>query len=564
MRKSNYPLYQTIRVDNLKELLTNCAARYADRVAFQYRSGSGTARVSFQQFQQDVECLGTAFMHLGWRNRHIAVLGENSYKWITTYFAAIGSSNVIVPVDPELPPLEMKNILQGSDAAILVYSPRFAGLVPDLARQAGKLECLIGMEADADTDSVRSYPRLLELGRQLLEQGERSFIDNPADDHCLAAIIYTSGTTGASKGVMLSQYNMASNVVASTQHLSAGASSLLVLPLHHTFGWTAGVLCMLHIGATISINTSLKNVIRDMSLFQPAQMCLVPLYLETMYKRVWSNAHKQGKERLLRLLIALSNGLLRLGIDQRRRFFESLRLHFGGRLNLVICGGAHLDPKYVRGFRELGITILNGYGLTECSPCVTSNRNEYYRDESIGLPLPGVEVRINDPDGQGEGEIWVKGPNVMLGYYGNPAATADTMAGEWLKTGDIGRMDREGFVYITGRIKNMIKLSSGINIYPEELEALIADIPYVKDVLVYGRTEADHPEPRLTAEICLDADYILDHRMKNPEGKLKDDIDALNKSLPYYKKISDIRFRSTEFDKTTTRKIKRFKIVHGQ
>lgn len=562
MRTSNYPLYETDRVDNLKELLSNCAARYADRTAFQYRHGSGIAQISFHQFKQDVECLGTAFLQLGLRNRHIAVLGENSYEWITTYFAVTGGSNVIVPVDPELPPREMKNILQGSDSTVLVYSLRFAGLVPDLARQVDKLDCMISMEAEADTSTAKSYPRLLALGRQLLEQGDRTFIDNPIDSHRLAAIIYTSGTTGVSKGVMLSQYNMASDVVASARHLTVGESSLLVLPLHHTFGWTAGVLCMLHVGARVCINNSLKNVTRDMLLFQPTQMCLVPLYLETMYKRIWANAHKQGKGLLLKLLIAFSDGLVKLGIDQRRRLFVNILLHFGGRLRLVICGGAPLDSKYVRGFRELGITILNGYGLTECSPIVTGNRNEYYRDDSIGLPLPGVEVKINEPDPEGEGEIWVKGPNVMLGYYGNPSATAGTMAGDWLKTGDIGKIDRDGFVYVTGRIKNMIKLSSGLNIYPEELEALIAALPYVKDVLVYGETEAGRNDPRLIAEVLLDSDYMQDNRIKNPEERLEKAIDTLNKSLPYYKKISDIRFRETEFDKTTTKKIKRFKIVH--
>jgi len=564
MRTSNYPLYETDRVDNLKELLSNCAARYADRIAFQYRHGSGIAQIFFKQFKQDVECLGTAFLQLGLRNRHIAVLGENSYEWITTYFAVTGSSNVIVPIDPELPPREMKNILQGSDSTVLVYSHRFAGLVPDLARQVDKLDCLISMEAEADTNTVKSYPGLLVLGRQLLEQGDRTFIDNPIDSHRLAAIIYTSGTTGVSKGVMLSQYNMASNVVASARHLTVGESSLLVLPLHHTFGWTAGVLCMLHVGARICINNSLKNVTRDMLLFKPTQMCLVPLYLETMYKRIWANAHKQGKGLLLKVLIAFSDDLVKLGIDQRRRFFADILLHFGGNLRLVICGGAPLDSKYVRGFRELGITILNGYGLTECSPIVTGNRNEYYRDDSIGLPLPGVEVKINDPDPEGEGEICVKGPNVMLGYYGNPSATANTMAGDWLKTGDIGKIDRDGFVYITGRIKNMIKLSSGLNIYPEELEALIAAIPYVKDVLVYGETEAGRNVPRLIAEVLWDSDYMQENRIKNPQERLEKAIDTLNKSLPYYKKISDIRIRETEFDKTTTKKIKRFKIVHGQ
>lgn len=560
----NYPLYETDQIRNLKELIENCSCKYGDKIAFEYRRGNGIVQVSYLQFKRDIEFLGTALLNMGFKDKHIAVLGENSYEWITTYFAVTGSSNVIVPIDPELPTTEMKNILRGSDASALVFSQKFADLVPDLAHQIDNIQVSINMHSGEDSDTIRSYPKLLEHGKLLINQGDYSYIYNTIDDYRLAAIIYTSGTTGVSKGVMLSQYNMASNVVASTKHSTAYESSVLVLPLHHTFGWTAGVLCMLQIGSKICINNSLKNVNRDILLFQPTQMCLVPLYLETMYKRIWSNTHKQKKETLLKVLLIISSIFLKLGIDCRRHLFKSVLFYFGGKLRLIICGGAPLDPKYVKGFRDLGITILNGYGLTECSPIVTGNRNEYYRDDSVGLPLPGCEVKIDTPDLDGEGEIWVRGPNVMLGYYGNPTATADTMAGDWLKTGDIGKIDDDGFIYLTGRIKNMIKLSSGLNIYPEELESLIADIPYIKDVMVYGETQGKQVDPQLIAEILLDWDFMQENPIRNHEERLKSDIDNINRSLPYYKKISDIRLRTTEFDKTTTKKIKRFKIVHNQ
>ncbi|MEQ8237358.1 MAG: AMP-binding protein, partial [Syntrophomonadaceae bacterium] len=334
------------------------------------------------------------------------------------------------------------------------------------------------------------------------------------------------------------------------------------LPLHHTFGWTAGVLCMLHIGSRIGINSSLKNVTRDMMFYKPTQMCLVPLYLETMYKRIWEQAAKQRKSALLKMLLVISRLSQVLGIDLRPRLFGAVLEGFGGRLRLVICGGAPLDAKYVKGFRDFGIQVLNGYGLTECAPIVTANRNDYYRDDSIGLVLPGCQVMIDNPDANGEGELLIKGPNVMLGYYNNPQATAATMTGGWLRTGDIGRIDAEGFVYITGRIKNMIKLSSGINIYPEELEMLIMNIPLVKEVIVYGQTVAGKTEPMLFAEVFLDKQFIESHGITNPEKYLEAEIKSINAGLPYYKKIGQTTVRTVEFDKTTTRKIKRFKIVH--
>jgi len=563
MLQQNYPLYETDLVHNLKELVNNCAAKYSEKVAFEYISdGQPSQQVTYSQFKSDIDSLGTAFFKLGFKNSHIAVLGENSYEWIVTYLAVTGGSNVIVPVDRELPPPEMKNIIIGSNCRALVFSQKFAATIAEFDAEIDQLDRLINMNAAHDTDKVSSFQGLLEMGRKVIAGGDRSFIDNPIENDRLAAIIYTSGTTGVSKGVMLSQWNIASNVVATAQHTTAFENSVLVLPLHHTFGWTAGVLCMLHIGSRIGINSSLKNLTRDMVFYKPTQMCLVPLYLETMYKRIWEQAAKQHKTWLLKTLLVVNRASQALGIDLRRRLFRTVLEGFGGQLRLVICGGAPLDAKYVKGFRDIGIQVLNGYGLTECAPIVTANRNDYYRDDSIGLVLPGCQVMIDNPDANGEGELLVKGPNVMLGYYNNPQATAATMAGDWLRTGDIGRIDADGFVYITGRIKNMIKLSSGINIYPEELEMLILEIPLVKEVVVYGQTVAGKTEPMLFAEVFLDRQFVESHGINNPEQFLNAEIESINARLPYYKKIGQIIIRPVEFDKTTTRKIKRFKIVH--
>lgn len=561
MKNLKYPNYKVDKVNNLKELLNNCALKFSSRIAFEYKiKDNQRQKINYKQFKRDVEYLGTAFYNMGLKDCHIAVIGENSYEWITTYIAAVNGSNVIVPIDKDLAAQEIRNILISSNCKAIVYPDSYSDIIKEIENDLKNILYFINMQAEGHSGKNKSYKAVLQEGKRSIIEGDNSFVNNKIDNKKLAAIIYTSGTTGKGKGVMLSHENIASDTVGALNNVKVSDVSVLVLPIHHTFGFVAGVLCMLHIGTKICINSSLRNVSRDMEVYKPTHLFLVPLFVEKMYKKIWDTAKKNGKAGLLRNLIKTSNALLRVGIDLRRKLFKTVLDGFGGELQIIVCGGAPLDPRYVKGFRDFGIEVLNGYGITECSPIVSVNRNNYYRDGSIGQVLPCCEVKIDKLDNSNEGEILVKGKNVMLGYYNNIELTEEVMEGEWFRTGDIGKLDKDGFLFITGRKKNLIVLNNGKNIYPEELEMFILNIPYVKEVLVYSEKDDVKQQIIITAEVFVDNEYIAAENIKNLSKQLNNDIGIINKTIPYYKNIRRIKIRHTEFSKTTTKKIKRFNI----
>ena len=468
---------------------------------------------------------------MGLRGGKVAVIGENCYEWILTYFAVVNSGNVIVPLDRELPTADIKNLIDDSGAEFFVFADSFADVATYLQGNDASVKCYINMS---------KIP-------ELVEQGKAQNVDYEIDNTASAALLYTSGTTGMAKGVMLSHHSLACDMVAAAQMVKIRGNNLLVLPLHHSFGFTACVLYMMYQGSETIINKSLKNLLDDFAKFKPNNVFLVPLFVETFYKRIWDSAQKKGKDGLLRKLIKVSNVLLKVGIDVRRKLFKSVLQAFGENLELMVTGGAPIDNKYVQGLRDFGITTLNGYGITECSPIVSVNRNDYYRDGSAGQLLPACDVKILEPNENGHGEICVKGDIVMLGYYNNEQATAEAFDGEWFKTGDIGYLDSDGFLHISGRKKNLIVLSNGKNVYPEELEfALLNNIPYIKEAVVYANGN------QIEAEVFLDAEG-------NPDcaSRLDNDIIELNRTLAGYQNISKTVIRDTEFPKTTTKKIKR-------
>jgi long-chain acyl-CoA synthetase len=459
-----------------------------------------------------VDALGTALFDLGIQNTKVAVIGENSYEWILTYLAVVCSGGVIVPLDKELPPGDIMNILNDCGAAVLVFSDMYSDIAEFLQNERMMIRNYINMN---------TLPGLLQSGRTLIQQGEKRIVNNKINNQALTVILYTSGTTGTSKGVMLSHKNIASNVVKSAQSYFCFGVSLLVLPLHHSFSFTAGVLYALYQGCNIVINKSMKDVAGDMVKYKPNNMFLVPLFVETLYKKVWDTAKKSGKDGLLRILIKISNALLKIGIDLRPILFKQVLAAFGGALDGVITGGAPISIEYIKGFRALGLNAYNGYGISECSPVVSINRNKYFRDGSVGSVLPGIEIKIMEPDDTGNGEICVKGDIVMLGYYNNEQATNEAFDGEWFKTGDIGRLDKDGFLYISGRKKNLIVLSNGKNVYPEDLESTLLDIPYIKEVVVYAEGDI------IVAEVFLDTENEPDNALR-----LDSDIVAINRTLP--------------------------------
>jgi len=371
-----------------------------------------------------------------------------------------------------------------------------------------------------------------------------------------AAILYTSGTTGHAKGVALSHRAIARDAVASRMSVEIYGDNLLVLPLHHSYSFTAGVAVTLLSGSRICINSGIKNVLTDFKKYAPQTIFLVPLFVENFYKKIWSGAKAQKRDKTLRSLIKMSNTMLAAGIDMRPTLFKSVRRSFGGGLRLIVCGGAPLEPKYVAGFRDFGITVLNGYGITECAPVVSVNRNHHYCDGSAGLPLPGCEVTIRDPDESGLGEICVRGDTVMQGYHNNDAATDDAFADGWFRTGDIGYINDDGFVFVTGRRKNLIVLSNGKNVYPEELEAGLMEIPLVKEVVVREVSAKGHSDV-VAAEIFPDHEEASSLGIDNLQGYFEKSVEEFNKQNPTYKRIRRVILRETEFEKTTTKKIKR-------
>lgn len=538
MKKNNhYPYYEMPEIRDFRHFVDFMREKYSQKPAFMYAEKNGDVTVDYKKFTDDIDALAAYFLSLELKNEKIALYGENSYEWIVTYFAAVCSGNVIVPIDKEITGVEVKNLVCDCEAKVLVYSA---------AKKAAVDECKDEMPSVAHFMEINDVKEAFVKGAELISAQAVDVKAVLQDTEKLCALIYTSGTTGNPKGVMLCQRNLLFDMVHSCSNLLEPPNTVVVLPLNHTFGMMAGILCQVYAGYKTYINNNLRNVLKDINTLKPQHISVVPLFADTFYKGIWKNAKKSGKDKILKVLIKVSNGLRKVGIDLRRVFFKSVIDAFGGNLEMLIVGGAPLDLKVAKGFDDLGITVIGGYGITECSPIISTDRNKDFKFGSAGLPIPGVEVKVDNPDENGEGELLVKGPIVMLGYYNNPEATAEVFEGEWFRTGDYGRIDDEGFIFITGRKKNLIITPNGKNVYPEEIEAVIQHVEGVTEVVVY------ETENLICAEIYTET--------PDQKERIKADVQALNKTLPSYKHIQKVVFRDTEFEKTTTKKIKRFVI----
>ena len=564
-RKKNYPLYETTVFEDFRIMTENVAAKYPNKIAYSFKENPhkpAVTRMTFAETKDYIVAMGTGLIAEGVREKHIAIIGEASYNWVTSYYATMSIGAVTVPVDKELPAEDIKSILESAECDFVIYSSvidaKMQKIIPDLTRNP----MLICMSKTTSIEGVKMLEDIVSAGKQLFDNGDNSYYDYDLDPDKLASIVFTSGTTGKGKGVMLTQTNIVSDMTQGMYNFQITPKTLCVLPPHHTFGSTVNFVGHYAQGAEVYISNGLKYILNELKEEKPSHLILVPLFVETFYKRIWATAEKQGKDKLLRTMIKASNGMRKVGIDLRKKLFASVTSSFGGNLEMIICGGAALNQDIIDTFEGIGITILNGYGITECAPLISCNRNEYRKAGSVGTPIIGEQVKIADPDENGEGEICVKGPNVMIGYYNNPEATAAAFDEEgYFKTGDFGRLDEEGWIYITGRLKNLIILSNGKNVYPEEIETEISRIYGVNEVVVYeGLNKDGSSKDCIVAEIYPDFDGLKDHGIADPQQYFKDGVNEINKRSAPYKKVQIVKIRNEEFEKNTSKKIVRFKI----
>lgn len=570
----NYPIYKTTFIDDIRSLVEEAALNFPDSIAISYKdkpSDKEVKKVTFATWRNDVRSLGTALISNGLREGNIAIVGENSYGWCCSFFAVMAIGSVTVPVDKELPIEDIDGIITTTGCKAVIYGRTAEAKIKELLEKGGlkSAQLLISIAPNPTIDEALLNDKVLTTvdaletkGDELYKNEDNSYYDYKIDVTKLASIVFTSGTTGKGKGVMLSQANICLDMTLGMYNFDITRKTLHVLPPHHTFGSTVNYIGHLAQGCEVYISSGLKHVSDEIREQQPTHLILVPAFLEVMNRKIWTTARKTGKEQLLKVMMKVSDCLRKVGIDLRKQLFSSVLSAFGGRLELIICGGAKLDEEIINTFDSLGITILNGYGITECAPLISANRNKYRKPGSVGTPILACRVKIDNPDENGEGEICVKGPNVMLGYYNNPEATAEVFDKDgFFHTGDYGKLDEEGWIYITGRKKNLIILSNGKNVYPEEIEADLQKVEGVSEVVVYaGESRVQKDKITIVAEIFPDADFLVHKGIANPQQYFEDQVKLVNAKMPPYKAVKRVKLRDVEFQKNTSRKITRFSI----
>ncbi len=530
----NIPDYST-----LKEIIVTGTKRGGDKKMVMYLDREkNMCEMNYNQMWRKICGLGTYFKSLGLvKHKKIAIIGENVIEWVIAYYATLCGGNIVVPMDYKLPAEDLADQLIRCGCDALVYTAKFSLMVEEFKKDANM--------PVRDWFCIDDFDDFIEKGLEIYDGGDKSFEDIEVKPEDLACISYTSGTTAKSKGVMLSHKNIASNCVSACR-AHTGRHVIGFIPLNHTYAWVSALFATYIVIEWGYMCDSIKDIQKDLVKIKPYNFSGVPLVVETIYDKIWKTARKTGREDVLKKGLKISNFLMKLGIDKRRKIFKTILDNLGGNLDMIICGSANLDPKYEKGMHDFGIDVFNGYGLTECSPGVTCNRADKFKFGSVGTPLDCCEIKIVNPDDEGVGEIYVRGSNVMIGYYGDPEATAAAFDGEWLKTGDFGRIDKDGFLFMVGRKKNLICLSNGKNVSPEELEDKLRRIDYVAEVLVYA------DDKKIIGEFFLNEEDYPDAR-----ARLKGDVDAFNRKMPSFKNINKIIIRDEEFPKTTTLKIAR-------
>ena len=566
-------VYRTSRpITDLKHMLNTSVELYGDNVAFRQRfeKDKPFREITYKEALEAINGLGTALIAHGLKNKRIAVIGENCYQWATSYLAAVCGTGIVVPLDKELSSEELKQLVIEAEVSAVLFTKKYEKMFREMKASADTgIEVLVNLNAPSEKDGVLSWEELIAEGKKLIAGGDRSFIDAEIYADEMSVLLFTSGTTGIAKGVMLSHRNICEDLMSAPTILNVNTWDIFfsVLPVHHTYECTCGFLMPLYKGASIAYCEGLKYIVKNLAEVQPTMLLAVPLIFENLYNNIMKNVRKQGKEKLVRKVLSVNKVTKKVGIDLNKLLLKDILKVFGGRMRVLISGGAAIDPAILEFFNDLGFISVQGYGLTECAPMAALNPDgrKTMRNSSVGHLLPGMEVKIEDKNEEGIGEICLKGANIMMGYYNMPEETAKVIQDGWFHTGDLGYVDEDDFIYITGRKKNVIITANGKNVFPEELEYYLGRSAFVSESMVWAQEDSSGQDTVIVATIKPDMEEVEGaigkEASEDPaqvEKLLWAEVDKINESLPLFKKIKKITVRREEFEKTTGKKIKRF------
>ncbi|MCI7146655.1 MAG: AMP-binding protein [Firmicutes bacterium] len=568
-----YVVYKTSRpITDIRHMLRTSTELYGDNVAFRQRfeKNEPYREITYKEAFETVNALGTALTNIGLKGKRIAVIGENCYQWATSYLAVICGTGVVVPLDKELSAMELKQLVIEAEVSAVMFTKKYREIFKEMKTSGDTdIEILVDLTGDDEEEGIFKWSNLVAEGRMLLDGGDRSFVEAEIIADEMSELLFTSGTTGIAKGVMLSHKNICFDLMIAPTILNVNTWDIFfsVLPIHHTYEGTCGFLMPLYKGASIAYCEGLKYIVKNLAEVSPTMFLGVPALFETLYKTIMRNVRKQGKEGLVKKVMSVNKVTRKIGLDLNKLLLKDILKVFGGRMRVLISGGAAIDPAILQFFNDLGFIAVQGYGLSECAPMGALNPDnpKYMRNSSVGHILPGMQVKIVDKDEDGIGEICLKGDNVMLGYYKNPEETARTVRDGWFYTGDQGYVDEEDFIYITGRKKNVIIASNGKNVFPEELEYYLSLSPFIAESMVWGAEDERSGDIVIVAAIRPETDDIRevlgDEKADDPETVkelLWKEVDKVNEQMPMFKKIKKIVVRNEEFEKNTSKKIKRF------
>lgn len=558
-------VYQAEKIKDFRELVAKTAKKYPDKIAYKYKIRRSKEEIeyvnkTYSEFKVDIEAVATKLLDMGLKGKKVAVISNNRYEWCTTYLAVTTGGMIIVPLDKALPENELQSLIVRSGAEAIVCEEKYLDAI--LKMENSNLKYIISME-ETQKENVLFYENLRLEGKKLRKEGNRKYEEIEVNPNEMSILLFTSGTTSVSKGVMISQHNICSNIEAIASYVKMYPTDTLLsfLPIHHTFECTITFLYGIYFGVTVAFCDGLKYIQKNMNEYHVTVFVSVPLVLENIHKKVWKGIEEQGKKPLMKTMVAITKVLSKIKIDIRRKVFKPVLNQFGGKLRVVFVGAAPLDKRIIQGFNDFGVALVQGYGLTETSPVVTAETDKEKRPGSIGLPLCNLEVKIDNPNEEGIGEITVKGPSVMLGYYENEEATKKAMHEGWFSTGDYGYIDKKGFVFISGRKNDIIVLKNGKNIYPQELEFLINQLPMVEESMVFARNK-NSMDTTLCAKVVYSKESIQElYGEKTPEEIQEiiwQAVKEINKTLPDVKHIKEVITTDEPLTKTTTQKVKRY------